>query len=725
MLPLTEDAIRNSFRGVFLLIPLALVGILTSFLPAQAENTPAVLARSFETSTQKIPLLVEQSSNAKITVEWLQLKCDSLADADNPNDGPQFQFDSPTENATFGSFPSQMWISALASAMAWQQPWLNVKWTVTAPPQGDVSASGAALGIALIATASGSDYPQDTLVLGRIRPDGSLGAVTRAATRLQVAAAAGIKRIVIPNAQRLDVTDQDSRNLPALAEKLGIECLAVDDFIQATEVVLNKKMPAASVSNELPRYSNKVLVALDSKCKSDITLLRSESKSWPRSEAQFNTLSPQDRPLWQKIFRNTDLAIEAYNRGNLYSAHELSKQVRAGLSGLVEIRAVGDNFDFKTYDARGTAIRKKMTERTSKPAIDKNELQSVLVLAEENDWLYRLNASVEGAQIIARQVFAPRSEATPQQKLLAQSMLVSAVAAAEQQMKDANFYEELYPLLVSKDEVPVYNRGSIWLPQLQSAQLGSAEFFISGLQSRVSDFGSNLLFDARLASFERLLHDNKAAWDKKQQELAEALAASKKEAGDPDKIGFVPGDGYSVPKSPTPPPPVHNLSDAALCLNWANEYCELATLNEKYLHLGATFDVTTLQWIIKDSAALQNQLQVAEAGARRGISLAENAGIDTSALALIYESASTLRTSSDNTARLEGLRQYWRCALLGSLSWQLGYLPQAVADGPEVAATTSDSLRLPTPNPIIVKTSGFTSSIITAPPPFLGTAPPQ
>ncbi len=60
----------------------------------------------------------------------------------------------------------------------------------------------------MIATSARRPYPKDTLVIGSLKPDGTLGAVTRMAARLDAAAGAGIKRVVIPSVQRFDLDEK-------------------------------------------------------------------------------------------------------------------------------------------------------------------------------------------------------------------------------------------------------------------------------------------------------------------------------------------------------------------------------------------------------------------------------------------------------------------------------------------------------------------------------------
>jgi len=646
-------------------------------------GTPRVLTKSFEPAEQKIPLVMYQPDSGKMTLEWINLRWDNMVSSSERNDALEFKFDQTRDDILFHSFRSQMWISALASGIAWEQPWLAAKWTVSEVPQGEASGNGAALGIALIATASRMVYPPDTVVLGRLNPDGSLGLVARLAERVEVAAASGMKRVIIPNMQRFEVNEQDEVvNIPALAEKRGLECTLVDNLIEATEVLLGRKLPQTTVMQSSPRYPARFAAILDAKVGARRIQLKAASKSWPRSGAAWNALPPPEQSLWRKVFRNYDLGIDAYQAGQLYTAHQLLKQAWADQSGLAGVKKGSEHFDLKAWELRAIAIRQAMVERLNQPLNDKNELQSALVMAEENDWIYGLNAGVQGAQIMAKQVFDARSDATPRQQEIARTFLISAVTSAEVQMADKSFYAECYPLVAVKGEVGVYNRAASLWPQLLPAQLGKAEIFILGLKSRANEVGDSLLYDARLSSFVRGLKESKAGWEQQQEEAARQAAKAARQTT-VSTVGFVPGKGYLTPKMPVPPLPVSSLSDAARCLTWVNEYCEVAMLEQKYLHLGGSFDANTYEWNVMNRVALESMLQLADQGARRGIALAQSVGADSSILNMIYEMGSNLRASEDNNLRLEGLRQYWRCALLGGMCWQLSYSPSATVMVPE------------------------------------------
>jgi hypothetical protein len=230
------------------------------------------------------------------------------------------------------------------------------------------------------------------------------------------------------------------------------------------------------------------------------------------------------------------------------------------------------------------------------------------------------------------------------------------------------------------------------------AQLATARSFVEGI--RASDLRDSLLFDPRLVAYVNVLKQEKADWDAHERRKVEPAAADttvapkdaappsadqkadsvKPNSGNSEPALFDPGNTYHPPNTAVVTSSAsRKLSDAAACLIWVDHDCEIATLDEKYLRLNGAMDPVTHDWKIKDRAKLDSLLQMAEIGARRGISFASNTGIDSSVLAMIYEKAANQRTRGTEAASLDSLRNFWRCALLGNMCWQLAHTRKAEA----------------------------------------------
>lgn len=665
-------------------------------LVARGEGaSQRALTRSLTAFEQAIPLVVVSPVDQKTVCLQARLGWKPWeAASDIPDESISFDFDPKIEPQAAGLLQSQLWISALAGALVWQEPWRTARWTVSDVPVVEIPALGAALAIGMIATAANIPFPQDTAVLGALYPDGAIGPVSQLVKRIDAASAAGMKRLVASNLQRLEFSqDGSSVNILEYAQSRGLKCLFVDDLAEAAEKVLGRDMPRRPEVHVLPHYDGRLFTGLDERCRKEMTLLQAASSLWPRQPAQLASLPPLWQELWKQVFRDYDAGVDARRAGLLYVAREKLNEANAGIQAIGAWSSRPGNPDYKTDSARATALRKKIAASMEQTPMDANELQSALVLAEEDNWLYRVNARVEGAQILAYQAFASRSNANLQQQESARNLLLTTVSEAEYQLKDLSFYPSLHDSIRHPHPVPAPGQATPWLALLTPTYLAAFRCLDQGLMGHAAEYGEALLFDARLATHARVLRDAQAAWqrqvDRKNRQQAKAR---------PPVIwaGYIPGPAYASLAPPVSPLPLKSLSDTAQALIWANRYCEVAALELKYLGSGGVFEPFSRERKNQNRAFLQNMLQDAGLAARRGIAFAEKAGVDPAILALIYERASYLRGSADEEEQLEALQSYWRCSLLGNLCWQLG-ASRSVSVEPTVPAIPSPAVVTPAP----------------------------
>ncbi|MFQ3671223.1 MAG: hypothetical protein SNJ84_07170, partial [Verrucomicrobiia bacterium] len=576
---------------------------------------------------------------------------------------------------------ADLWIAALSSALVWQQTWQGVTWKVSGVPGFDTAGNSAALGVGMIAAASGTPYPDRTVVLGGLNPDGSLGLVAGLNRRLEAAAKAGIRRAVIPKIQTMDYSGGRGVNIPNLANRLGLECVPVETLYEAVEIVLGRKMPDLPKLAEPPPLGAAALSVAQERATQERARVEADRRTWPREGALPRTASVVERALWSRVFAAQRSGEAAFAAGQPAVAFERFRAVNGMTRGLNGILAARRDFKFPAAEIEANGLRQVMTRRLVRPTIDKNELQSALVLAEEADWLYGQNARLEGALIVARQAFGPRSEATAEQRQVAQELLAANLARAAYELRDGTFLTTIYFAMDNRRTIPVYDRATLWLRQLTPAQLALSEFLNLGLRARASELRESLIFDPRLASYARVLRDAKRSWEQ-QEAMRERERRRRELAENPEStpanyqsIGFTPGPAYGPPRAPEAPAAPRSLSDAASAMAWANDYCEVAMLEQQYLRLGGAFDMEKLEWNIRNKEALGAMLATADQLAKRGIMAAVQVGADPTILTIIHQNATSLRAEPDATSQLEALRQYWRCALLGNMAWQLGSGP--------------------------------------------------
>ena len=675
----------------------------TSF-PALALDKPtgAPLEISSIETEQPIPLVYLDPDGHTAHCSAIKLHWDP-----NPNVGPKddatsFTIDLAPENPGAAVFTSQLWNASLASALAWQQPWQGARWKVFQVPVTDGTGIDAALAVGMISTSARRPYPDKTAVIGSLNPDGSLGPVSHLVERMDAAAAAGITRVIIPNVQKFD-TDSTGQvvNMVRHAGGLHLDCVPVDNLVEATETVMNDPLPDLASDATAPRYGNDITSYIDDFAHREQNEADINLKYAPK-ETELAHFPPRQAALWKSVYADYAAAQQAYRGGQVYVAYRLFSRANATMIGVNTL--VGQNrasFDVKTALAESDDLRNHLQALMNPPAIDQGELESAVLVAEMADWAYDLNASLEGAQLVTKQTFSQRSDATEEEKDRARETILFAIEQSKRLMNQAAFFNGLLPH-VGQNPLPVDDNAAHLLPQLIPAQLATARIFSDGIRERANDLGSGLLFDPRLVAYVNVLRQEKTDWDARQRKkeaeaaAAAAQAAATPVAGPPNStnqvvtpvklndnaatgaVAFDPGNTYMPPHTAVSPTlPTRKLSDVALCLIWANTDCEIATLDEKYLRLSGTVDPVSHEWHVKDRAKLDALVQSAESGARQGIAFAEKAEVNSAVLAMIYERAAHLRIQDDDASALDALRLYWRCALLGNMCWQLAHTRKA------------------------------------------------
>lgn len=730
-----------SFRTLTQTGVLALVIAMPPCLAAD-KQTGAPLELSDIETEQALPLVFLDPDGKTVRSTSIKLHWAPVTDTGPGDETTSFAIDLPPENPSAPIFTAQLWNASLASALAWQQPWQGARWKVTAVPATDGTGIDAALAVGMIVTSARRAYPEKTLVIGGLNPDGSLAAVSHLSERLTAAAAAGITRVVIPSVQRFDVDASGQVvNMVRAASDLHMDCSPAENLVEATETVMNDPLPALTPISSAPKYSNAVSNYIDDFARREQTAVTEGLKLAP-TEAELGNYPPRLGAIWKGVYSDFAAGQRAYGAGQVYAAYLLFTRAHATMNGAntlaVQKRAV---FDVKAALAESDDLRNRLRALMNPPGIDKGELESALLVAEMADWAYDINASLEGAQLVTKQTFSQRSDATDAEKDRAREAILFSIEQSKYLLNQADFYTGLLPL-VSGNPLPVDQNAANLLPQLIPAQLASAQIFTEGIRQRANDLRVGLLFDPRLVSYVSVMRETKADWDARvrKRENAAAAAANAPNPDDatpapsPDgttsapvklnsntttsSVSFDPGNTFVPPHTVVvSATPTKRVSDVALCLIWVNNDCEIAALDQKYLRLNGVIDPVSHEWKVKDRAKLDSLLQSAEAGAQQGIAFAEKAEVDPSILAMIYERASYLRIENDDPAALEALRHYWRCALLGNLCWQLAHTRKAQpvdlsatpATAPVAVPATPDTTNKPQP-PATATTSAPTAT---------------
>jgi len=719
---------------------------------AQDDNKPtgAPLVLSTTETEQTVPLVIIDPDGKTARCISIKLHWSPKADPTPDDDPTSFQLDIGADAPGASIFMAQLWNASLASAMAWQAPWEGAQWKVLQTPATDGSGLSAGLAVGMISTSARRPYPKDTVVIGNLNPDGSLGPVSRLADRMDAAAASGtISRVIIPSVQRFD-TDNSGQvlNIVRHASDLHLECIPVDNLVEATEKAMNDPLPDSTLGSSTPKYGNDITTFIDDFARREQSEATNGLEFAPK-EAELSKYPPRTAAIWKRIYSDYTAGQQAYRAGQVYVAFLLFTHANSQMHGINSL--VGQSrttFDVKNALAESDDLRLRLHGLMTPPAIDKGELEGDLLVAEMADWAYDIDATLEGAQLVTKQAFSQRTDATDTERDRAREALLFANEQSKYLLDKVDFYNRLAARLGNHQLASASENAARLLPQLIPAQLATAQIFTDGIRPRANDLRDGLLFDPRLVAYVNVMREAKSDWDalqhKKELEAGAAAPSAKGSPASPGAktdtshkstvVAFDPGNTFMPPHTVlVSSGSGKKLSDVAACLVWANHDCEIATLDEKYLHLNGTVDSATHEWHVKDRAKLDALLQLAEIGARRGISFAEKTQIDISVLDMIYERAGYLRIQGDDSSALESLRNYWRCALLGNMCWQLAHglkaQPANIANSttPESSNKTSQEGEKKTPGPVATTTdklpanSGQTEQLSKTPTP---TPPP-
>jgi len=74
-------------------LSICVISFFLCFRVCSWAQAPPVFTKSFQSSVQTIPLIMDHPANEKKTLGWLKLRCDPVAESNDSNEGPQLQFD--------------------------------------------------------------------------------------------------------------------------------------------------------------------------------------------------------------------------------------------------------------------------------------------------------------------------------------------------------------------------------------------------------------------------------------------------------------------------------------------------------------------------------------------------------------------------------------------------------------------------------------------------------
>ena len=356
--------------------------------PALDKPTGAPLVLSSIETEQAIPLAFLDPDGKKAQCANVRLHWEPLATVGPNDDAAGFTLDVDADSPGAAVFTAELWKASLASALAWQQPWEGARWKVMQTPATDGTGIGAALAVGMIGTSARRPYPDKTVVIGSLNPDGSLGPVSKLAERINAAADAGMKRVIIPSVQRFDTDDSGNVvNMVRQAEDLHLECIPVDNLVEATEAVMNDPLPDMTPGPATPKYSNDVAAYIDDYAHREQNEVAFNMKFAPREE-DLSKYPPRLAAIWKSVYADTNAAQQAYAAGQVYIAYRLFCRADASMNGVNAL--IGQNranFDVKAVLADSDDLRNRLHDLMNPPTIAPTTPSAMSMIMPEPDLL--------------------------------------------------------------------------------------------------------------------------------------------------------------------------------------------------------------------------------------------------------------------------------------------------------------------------------------------------
>jgi uncharacterized protein len=255
----------------------------------------------------------------------------------------------PEVGGTTDVWRAAAWSAALVAAQATDFDPRALQLSVEVGRSTDGPSAGALLTVGLISAIRGDALQDGVTMTGTINPDGTIGPVGGITLKIEGAAKAGKKTVLIPFGQETDADPRTGRqvNLVQYGWQQGVDVKPVHDVWQAYELFTGVALPRPDVV-EVPKSSPEVHAIMLDRIERWIKLTkaaREKYDSWPQyTHMEFSeSLMQQSRELFDRAsqYLNSGDSTAAYMdvvSGSLYAwmAHEFGRYVYQLPSGSVE-----------------------------------------------------------------------------------------------------------------------------------------------------------------------------------------------------------------------------------------------------------------------------------------------------------------------------------------------------------------------------------------------------
>ena len=192
-------------------------------------------------------------------------------------------------------------------------------------------------------------------------------------------------------------------NLMRVAGDLHLQCIPVDNIIEATEATMNDPLPDPPVSPTPPKYSDDVAAYIGGFAQREQNEAASGLLFAPK-EGELAHYPPRQAAIWKQVFAEINEGQEAYHSGQVYVAYRLLARANSRMRGMNALAGQErSSFDVKAALATSDDLRTQLHNLMTPPSIDHAELQSAMLVAEMADWAFDIDALLEGSELVTKQ----------------------------------------------------------------------------------------------------------------------------------------------------------------------------------------------------------------------------------------------------------------------------------------------------------------------------------
>ncbi len=165
----------------------------------------------------------------------------------------------------------------------------------------DGPSAGTLMTVGVLAALRGDQVREDATMTGTINPDGSVGPVGGIPHKLQGAADAGKKLVLVPVGQRQDFDLNEGRmvDLVDLGQELGVEVREVSTVFEAYELLTGKPLPRPQAPSASPQLTGRAYDRTEAKAREWLS-------RYEKDRNEFQTLDPSIQEAFADFIYDAD-----------------------------------------------------------------------------------------------------------------------------------------------------------------------------------------------------------------------------------------------------------------------------------------------------------------------------------------------------------------------------------------------------------------------------------